>query len=341
MINSWVSKVIRGGGRSAFRQTNNQQITSRHSSSQNDGTAKKDWKDPALLWAAANPKIAQSCLDIPSACTDSNLDNVNVSTLRQEPSSICFSSFEEYWSWRKWNFPNMDNPHPQALASHVLSAPLTIACQLLLNSTKAKRAKNSNNIIRWVCVGARSEASLPVEYWKEIINIANVYQSTNNHDIELSFIGPELGSDKRPPIVLQLSDLNISSPKVLEMKLTIQWKFRGMFHDYYQQQLSDVSPDAYILLNPGLGHPYLQMDWKPTLDIIFERSSTTKRKLVLLTAHSKFDALRDTLYLQQHYDDVRPVYSINPFGSRIQYKDPLSPEIHFVSPNAYVALLEI
>jgi hypothetical protein len=123
---------------------------------------------------------------------------------------------------------------------------------------------------------------------------------------------------------------------------------------------------VFVLFNPGVGHAYLQNDWRPTLDLLLASQHVTpmiddsltatvtnstdafetrglprhcKPSMVLLTAHSALDAARDAAYLRQHYHLVDELeYRPNPFASRISYMDPLQPD-HLVHPNHQVALI--
>jgi len=321
------------------------------------------------------------------------------------------ATFDEYWNRRVWKFPvsigsEKESVHGRALATHVLSAPLTLASQLLppLLKEETPRENSQEHLkLRWCCVGARAEASLPTEYWKELLvalrwgvgSPRQAEEGTRNSgsaskvvDIELDFVGPDLalGKGGRPPETLTLFPENEStSNKQWYLTFTLNWRYRGKFHEYVtdrrrQVQLQDsgvTEYDAYVLLNPGLGHPNLREDWIPTLDLLFGSSSSSSSDererpvLVLLTAHSKLDADRDLEFLsRQGYisTGLSLNYEDNPFASRISYEDPFfgsdgsgsaesaddktdddgreqqrrpKQRHHLVRPNHYAALLKL
>jgi len=129
--------------------------------------SRRRYHDSALEWAQKNPDVAQACLDLPA-----DLPPLSESSLSSP--ALLFSDLKGYWNWRKWKFPCSpdDIRYAQAVASHVLSAPLTLASQLLVD----KRSKRSQ---RWCCIGARAEASLPLEYWEELLVVGEYYKQSS------------------------------------------------------------------------------------------------------------------------------------------------------------------
>jgi hypothetical protein len=180
-------------------------------------------------------------------------------------------------------------------------------------------------------VGARAEATLPPEFWKEMLVLlhhnANAYQdgSTQTNlsglNITLDFVGPDVISRSKD-LVLSYHDSS----------LTLSWSRGGgrLFH-----QLEPEDKDAFVFFNPGFGHPNLQASWQPTLETLFHQH--TPPPLLLFTAHSPLDVQRDVQVLQQ-YHVMRNVhatdYALNPFASRIVYADPFL-KGHLVQPNLY------
>ncbi|GKY90398.1 hypothetical protein MPSEU_000013700 [Mayamaea pseudoterrestris] len=194
----------------------------------------------------------------------------------------------------------------EGLATHVLSAPLTVA--------------KATNQQKWCCIGARAEASLPVQYWREVLVVLSWLNHANAPvQVQLDFIGPEVL--QRPPLTLSYMDAT----------LKLQWTFSGKFHEMDPAHAS--SYDAYILLNPGLGHDHLMVDWKPSIDLLLGCSAPK-----LLTAHSKLDASRDAKVLSDYFLASSLDYELNPFASRITYQDPFDSS-HMVQPNHYVLQL--
>ena len=369
-----------------------------------------------LEWAAMseNRVVASDCLNVPA------LPCPQMMHVTSTPHGV--RNWDEYWTHRKWIFPETlkdetERDHGQALVSHVMSAPMTIfsMLDLLLEAsmtvtTSIKVLANQSKVkVRWCCIGARAEASLPMQYWQEMIDMIHVSRlvalrqhtidrqdGTNNRmremipkplDITLDFIGPEM--NVHPTIVLHPSKLLPHGDFVSDdatqspfTTCTIRWKHKGVYHTHFNEMNErddgpDKDYDAFILFNPGIAHPYLQELWKPTLQIIFEqyfriRSTSVDSCAILLTAHSKIDALRDSALLQRYMSSLKEYntdeyhikattssienessanhvpgtlnyYFENPFASRIYYQDPIGQEQsnipHIVRPNHYVTML--
>jgi len=276
------------------------------------------------------------------------------------------ASWEDYWKWREWDFsaiPNDDDQslrHGKALTTRALTTPLTafsaafrkaqfVKAQTgVLDQDLTNDEANRSNRLQWCCLGARSEASLPTEYWKELLilldrsqrstllNTASPSLSLNEHQqapvhLQIDFCGPEMDA-RRPDVCINTSN-SLST-------LTLRWVHQGKYHDYYRAK--DCCYNALLLFNPGIGHPNLRDDWLPTLDILFgttsgdannHRQSTT----VLLTAHSDYDASRDAALLYESCG-VQVNYTENPFRARIEYQDPFL-EGHMVRPNHCVGIV--
>ena len=255
-------------------------------------TVAKKQEDVALQWGRNNPVAAQACLQLPSG-----------SQQQAHPKRVLhpLMSWSEYWKWRNWDFsaarttaettkhtdgdrPDKSLAHAQALATHVLSAPLTIAHHVFSSSYFAKTSSanethldvNENFVVfRCCCVGARAESMLPVEYWKEMLVLWRFYQrfsgSGKKSDeliplrMMLDFVGPD--SILRPPQMLA-SDADAS-------RLELKWLYRGKLHDYASSNtpLKENCYDAHVFLNPGLGHAHLQDDWTPRLDLLFDNEA--------------------------------------------------------------------
>jgi hypothetical protein len=333
------------------------------------------YQHSALKWATDNPKMAQECLNLPplptaprgaaSRQSATHHPHHRLHSLKQ------IRSLDDYWQWRRWEFPVEDSSeaaelvHAKALASHVLSAPLTLATQLLSpKSDSSSSPRKQQRHQQWCCIGARAEADLPLEYWKEmlVLGMAAAAAENDNDDIPLhltlDFIGPEIV--QRPPVQLEYE----------QSTLHIRWLFAGKFHEWaaaQQQQPASstsmaallISYDAYILMNPGLGHAHLKKDWKPTLDLLLSTRSDAmleegqpegyqqrRPPTILLTAHSQLDAERDAALLTQECSSSQSTttqriisYAENPFASRIVYQDPFDAQ-HMVRPNHYLASLD-
>jgi hypothetical protein len=300
------------------------------------------YQHSALNWARGNPKIAQECLNLPPLPTRGETQRVN--QLKQ------IQSLGDYWRWRRWDFPvesAAELVEAKALASHVLSTPLTLATQLLTPNSRVSES-NSRKQQQWCCIGARAEASLPLDFWKEVLVLGTaIAENDAPLHLTLDFIGPEIV--QRPPVQLEYE----------ESTLNIRWLFAGKFHEWAAaQQVSScscsgmalLSYDAYILLNPGLGHAHLKKDWKPTLDLLLTTRSAAEKSeregypTILLTAHSQLDAERDAALLTQELSSTSQTkriisYAENPFASRIDYQDPFDAQ-HLVRPNHFLVSLD-
>jgi hypothetical protein len=287
-------------------------------------------EDPAISWGRQNPQLAGRCIEPP----------VIVPPL----SSIekCFNTFEDYWQWRRWIFPVMDNDKEalhsaKAMATHVLTHPLTVASSahlMLKHLLPLKNNQEESTLIRWCCLGARAESQLPSVQWKEmLVFMDNVF--VDPLQISLEFIGPDLAS--LHPRVLITNEKIFEDNKPTKSILELQWMHKGTYHSYLAQREEldrVVQFDGFILLNPGFSHPHLRQDWKPTLDLLLGHGV---RSPILLTAHSAQDAARETEYLKIEYG-IDVDYRCNPFSSRIQFQDPFESG-HTVSPNARVAVI--
>lgn len=258
---------------------------------------RRSFQDAAFLWARQNPVAARKALTVPP-------DNRSTIT--------SLTSLEDYLNQRKWDV--LRHPHSIALVSHVMSAPLTMwhAFEEYCGSASSFE-EHVTARQKWCVIGARAEATLPSQYWREIL------QFERKREWSIEFCGPDVRPSSKP-VTLQKEDNN--------SQLTLTWSYRGYFHEkpHSQQSITDV----YFLFNPGLGHANLKKDWIPTLNILLEEGSSC-----CLTAHSELDAERDVKMLQeQGFGSV--AYQPNPFVSRISYQDPFDSH-HFVSPNKYVA----
>lgn len=307
-------------------------------------------QDETLRWASQHRALAQACLEIPAVSP----------TMSCPTTATTLQSLEDYLTWRSWEIPPSAKTHATSLLSHVLSAPLTAATQLFptfeKNTNSVRRKDKPILRMNWCCIGARAEASLPVEYWREILVLWAHHQqrqqptSTSGRSTTLpprlqatiDFVGPDIL--RRPPVHLSYQGHG----------LTLRWLYNGTFHEYLQRTVDPSSVaedmvlvdentwDAYILFNPGLGHANLRASWEPTLQLLLSASSTVgltgNTARIVLTAHSRDDAVRDTHLLTNYLLPEAPLYRENPFASRIVYQDPLQ-DNHWVRPNHYAYTL--
>ncbi|CAJ1966819.1 unnamed protein product [Cylindrotheca closterium] len=269
------------------------------------GGRRRYYRDSSLQWAETNPETAQQSLQPPGW-------NVPADVNDQSP----IYSIEDYLKFREWRLPSKNDGRENALSliSHVLSTPLTIA------SFYNRALHELDAPIRLCCVGARAEATLPNEYWKEFLIFSSSLPNneTKNVDLMTDFVGPDI-CPRTPDTEISW---NSSTTK-------LHWHYKGFLHDLDESE----TWDTYVLMNPGIGHDKLKHGWKPTLDRILRSG-----RPVLLTAHSEKDSDRDTALLKQSYHlDVH--YEENPFASRVQYEDPFD-QNHFVRPNHFMTMIK-
>lgn len=259
-------------------------------------------------------------------------------------------NLHNYVRWRKWDEQYLSNPYTFAMISHVLTFPLTLASY---NSDIINNRRG--NVIRLCCVGARSEAYLPDHFWREFLYFCNVADrafssspSTTPIQWHISFIGHDL------PATLKSRNISLDqdASKVDGISMqhsSIQMTFHsGLLHEHIKHLYKKDHPsiteesiqslwDAFVLFNPGIGHPNLISSWDPTLRFILQTG-----KKVLLTSHSDFDSHRDGEILQEHLGkDVE--YHSNPFASLLAYDDPFPPKEgvrHVVRPNHSVCWID-
>jgi len=90
-------------------------------------------------------------------------------------------TFEDYLGWRGWDSQYIENPMTNALLSHALTFPLTLASQVshFLPNRRRGIMKEDGSInphyVNICCVGSRAEANLPDEYWREFLIAFNYF----------------------------------------------------------------------------------------------------------------------------------------------------------------------
>jgi hypothetical protein len=292
-----------------------------------------------------------------------------------------YPSLESYCAARQWIFPvsHEDDQEQKALAlvSHILSAPLTLAhlhtmTQQQQQKQRAAQPSSDNDVstvtaetvtprsFRWCCLGARAEATIPINFWREFLYMAttSTSRSTLPIHVQLDFVGPDVLMNPSPkskgrPMVQSLS-WNGST-------MDLKWRYKGFFHTMMMEHdaimknmkketsntdlESSCDYDAVILYNSGLGHANQFENWKPTIEYLLRlqqqqlpldqagspKSShhqqqglgQRRRPTIWLTAHSHLDAQRDAQILQEYYKVDHVTYQRNPFASRVTYQDPL------------------
>ncbi|KDO23352.1 hypothetical protein SPRG_11665 [Saprolegnia parasitica CBS 223.65] len=146
-------------------------------------------------------------------------------------------------------------------------------------------------------LGARAEATMPKHMWGVL----------NPHRVHLTMVGNHVPVFRKLP-----SDDSDDAVHV---------SFRSSL--FHEMAPSTPSPDAFVLFNPGLGHPALSALWAPSLSM-----ALATRKPLLITCFSAIDLHRDLTALEAsastlcgHLHFTRSA-QLNPFQSRKATVDP-------------------
>lgn len=136
---------------------------------------------------------------------------------------------------------------------------------------------NSGEKLELHVIGARAEAMMPRYLWDELA----FFHPGRHFDVKL--IGnhvPVMSARKKIPTTRENENEFIR----LEM-------INGLYHKIDSRKLE--IPDAFVLYNPGVGHPNLRESWEPTLQAVLASC-----KPVLITSFSLEDQQRDIAALQ-------------------------------------------
>jgi len=331
-------------------------------------TNNHEYNCPYRSFANEHPDVARELVKVPQHYPTHN-------TILSKNEKL-----EDYLTWRGWDIKGilhrheLDNENMNSAAVGLLSHPLTFPLTLGRYISEMVSHDNTNydvngqekKDIRICCVGARAEATLPDEYWRELLIAAFVESS-----ITIDFIGPDIPSNLISSKTISLLDNHNNNEDVHihqhnKSKLTMNYH-KSYLHDVilkllkslHEQQKDTLQPsertekirniwDGYVLFNPGIGHPNLQKDWTPTLKFLIETS-----KPILFTSHSTIDADRDSKVLEKMLMNDNGnncgrivEYKTNPYASRMKFVDPFptSPNsddtsVHLVRPNDQIFLL--
>ncbi|RHY53897.1 hypothetical protein DYB30_009809 [Aphanomyces astaci] len=153
-------------------------------------------------------------------------------------------------------------------------------------------------------LGARAEATMPRHLWTPL----------HPWRLDISLIGNHVPVMRSTPPSPPSSSLNLSF-------------HNGLYHD-----LDLPSPHAFVLFNPGLGHPALRSQWRPTLARVLE-----SHRPILLTSFSDEDLQRDVRVLETA--GRRIDIAENPFGSTKASIDPMHVVAAPVHSNRFVCVV--
>ncbi len=299
---------------------------------------------PNRRFAQRHPAAATKVLTVPPFSYDDVIAN---------PSPHPFLSAQDeslarYLKWRGWDINsilsehNLSDDSTSEAAIGLLSHPLTFPLTLARHWTTLSGNKQA---IRLCCVGARAECTLPEQYWRELL-IATLTTHLES-DVCIDFVGPDIPTQLKSKTITLDSDKSTSSQcPIRELSVNFHSSYlhevvlkilKSQPQSSTTEQIKSVW-DGFVLFNPGLGHPNLSKQWKPTLKFLIGTG-----KPVLFTAHSTIDAKRDQQVLEKllaDCDDDRIVqYAVNPYASRMEFVDPFS-ENHVLSPNHSIFLLK-
>ncbi|KAG1710697.1 hypothetical protein DVH05_013424 [Phytophthora capsici] len=126
-------------------------------------------------------------------------------------------------------------------------------------------------------IGARAEAMMPRYLWDEL----SFFHPGRQFGIKL--VGdhvPVMSARKKT------STTRANENEFIQLDM-----INGLYHEIETRKLGD--PDAFVLYNPGIGHPRLRESWEPTVQVVL-----ATRKPLLITSFSLEDQQRDIATLQ-------------------------------------------
>lgn len=339
---------------------------------------------PFRFFAKTHPEAARLVLQPPSFPFRNSASNLDASYEHE--------TLTKYLTWRGWdheikqclNEHNLNDQFSAAvgLLSHPLTFPLTMArhAEHFVRRSKDITNKQTDNEVRKYsrvcCIGARSECSLPDDYWREFLVVTSARDSQNNLDeikeadkttrpsqsFEwiIDFVGPDVPKNLTSKSIFLFTDPEAS----LRTQYSLTMNYHTSFlHDLILRRLKNIHSedtqttkisgvnrldiicqywDGFVLFNPGIGHPNLAKQWESTVKFLLRTN-----KPMLVTAHSQTDAARDLRVIKEkmfeergrHFSDG---YRLNPFASRMEFIDPFATKdesVHIVWPNHSVLFL--
>jgi hypothetical protein len=216
------------------------------------------------------------------------------------------------------------------LCTSLMTHPLTLSFGL----NQILDTKSIDNF-KVLIIGARSESSLPLTWWHELM----YHNSFKNVSIEM--IGPDLTYSshiyKTTFDQLRACSLQISRPRANRLLL------------HQHEQLSTLLSDSslFVLFNPGFRSSPLKDKWRNTLYTLLKTG-----KCLLCTSHSEHDLKRDINFLNHLLHENGMVeshaytYVIPPMKNSFQsikfyFDSNEESESKVVASNAYVYCLRL
>jgi splicing suppressor protein 51 len=165
------------------------------------------------------------------------------------------------------------------VVSSLLSYPLTLS--LAINTLFTYHKPSLHIII----LGARSEASLPASWWKELL-----YTQNNAKDVKITMVGPG------QQLFTKVTHQRTWEEKSIEITTG---SHLGLFHDLPNVHDLLRSADLFVCFHPGFGNSFMRPMWTPTLDLLFQT-----RKPIFCTAYSPTDIAADLTQLGAIADEL-------------------------------------
>ncbi|RYH16986.1 hypothetical protein EON65_29290 [archaeon] len=206
------------------------------------------------------------------------------------PSALNSSSMDAYISARLASAGQPGSVLSHRILSSLLTFPLTLSHAL---STLFPHPIPKLNI---VVLGARSEASLPASWWREVM-----YSSPPHiQEVCVKMVGPGQKHLKNHPPLQQT--LTWTSSESTQRSMTLETgKDISLLHDLPHCHQLLMEANLFVLFHPGFGTESVQPLWHPTLQMLWHT-----RKPVFCTAYSPSDLQKDLQYLRncsQDFDD--------------------------------------
>lgn len=183
-------------------------------------------------------------------------------------------------------------------AIRTLSALLTFPLTLAYGLSHIFPPRRDLKSIKILVVGARSESSLPVPWWQEML-----FANTNLLSHHLRMVGPGLqlnkeiagdasctadireltmmGDNEYSKFLRITNNYSLSTAKKIHDDFTV-------LHEHPESLKLLQWADVFVLFNPGYGNDNLKASWDPTMKLLLQT-----RKPILCTAYGHHDLKRD------------------------------------------------
>lgn len=222
-------------------------------------------------------------------------------------STISASDMRDYLQQRGLHkFLNEENQmnnlvHAERILSYLLTYPLSLARGI--SGIFPTWPASSSNALNILVVGARSEYSLPLMWWKELL-----YAQSNIEQMNLRMIGPGVQSHNNKSLIKASGDSCLPIKQTNDHKKI--WINPSNNHEYHvnlvnsssekvgldgvylhdHAQMNDLLRWAhcFVMFNPGFGSEEHIQSWNLSMRAMLET-----KKPILATAHSEDDLLRD------------------------------------------------